>query len=159
MTPTAMRTGSRFGIGILMALLLPAVLVAPAGAHSSKVNFGIDAIGITSATRITLGRVVVKGMVTCSKTTGGIGVNARVRQVAGRTTTIRGGGNTTIRCVAGTKVPYSITVTPRSGKFVGGNALVSASAYKETWSYNEVTDEEHYHWDGASIERDMKLSR
>ncbi len=155
----AIKTSARLTTYVLIALMAAAVLVTPAGAHDDKVNFGIDAIGITSTTRITLGRVVVSGTVTCSKTTGGIGVNARVRQVLGRTTTIRGGGNTTIRCVAGTKVPYSITVTPRSGKFAGGNALVSASAYKETWSYNEETDEEHYHWDGASTEREMKLGR
>ncbi len=159
MTRIATRTGSRLGLQILIALLLVAALAVPAMAHYGTANLGIDAIGITSATRISLGRAVVKGTVTCSKTTSGVGVNARVRQTVGRTTTIRGGGYGTIRCVAGTKVPFSITVTPNSGKFAGGNALVSANAYKEVETYNRETDEWHYHWDGASTTREMKLTK
>ncbi len=168
MTGIATRTGSRLGLQILLALLLAAVLAIPAMAHYGKVNFGIDAVGITSATRISLGRVTVKGTVTCSKTTSGVQVGASVRQVAGRTNSVYGesgyseysGENgPTIRCVAGTKVPFSMTITPYSGKFVGGNALVSAIAHKDFWSYNEETDEYHYHWDSARIEREMKLTR
>jgi len=159
MTRIATRTGSRLGLQILIALLLVAALAVPAMAHYGTANLGIDAIGITSATRISLGRAVVKGTVTCSKTTSGVWVNARVRQTVGRTTTIRGSGGTTIRCVAGTKVPYSVTVTPNSGKFAGGKALVSANASKEFYSYNENTGEEHYHWDGAGTTREMKLTK
>jgi len=170
MTGIATRTGSRLGLQILLALLLAAALALPAMAHEGKVDFGIQATTITSATRISLGRVVVKGTVTCSKTTSGVWVGASVRQVAGRTNTIYGqtgysedgyyeGGRNipTIRCVAGTKVPFSLTITPYSGKFVGGNALVSADAYKEV--YTETETSWHYHWDGASIEREMKLTR
>ena len=175
MTGTATRTGSRLGLQTLLALLLTAALALPAMAHYGKVNHGVDAVGVTSATRISLGRVVVKGTVACSKTTSGVWIGASVQQVAGRTNTIYGesgysenyggggpggGGDfPTIRCVAGTKVPFSLTITPFYGKFVGGSALVSAIAYKETWSYNRETDQEHYHWDSARIEREMKLTR
>ncbi len=157
MTGIVTRTGSRLGVGILIALMLVAVLAVPAMAHEGKVDLGIQATTITSATRITLGRVVVKGTVTCSKTTSGVGVYAGVRQVAGRTNTIYGEGGGTIRCVAGTKVPFSVTVTPEQGKFVGGNALVEAAAYKEV--YSETYDSWHYHYDFAVTEREMKLSR
>ena len=126
-------------------------------AHEGRADLDIDAVGITSATRITLGRAVVKGTVTCSKTTGGVAVGASVRQVAGRTTTVAGRGGTTIRCVAGTKVPFSMTITPEQGKFVGGDALVWADAYKEVyWDTNETW---HYHWDSASIAQVMKLTK
>lgn len=153
------RTGSRLGFRILLALLLVAVLAVPAMAHYGRAGLGIDAIGITSATRISHGRAVVKGTVTCSKTTGGVEVWAGVRQVAGRTNTVSGYGGRIIRCVAGTKVPFSVTVTAEQGKFVGGNALVQAGAYKEVESYNPETDAWHYHWDETYTEREMKLSR
>ena len=109
------RMDSLLGLRILLALLLVAALAVPAMAHDSKVDYGIQAIGITSAQRTTLGRVAVKGTVTCSKTTSGVGVGAYVQQVAGRTNTIRGEGYGTIRCVAGTKVPFSVLVTPEYG--------------------------------------------
>ncbi len=86
MAQIAIRTGSRLGLRILIALMLVAVLAVPAMAHEGKVDLGIQATTITSATRITLGRVVVKGTVTCSKTTSGVGVYAGVRQVAGAPT-------------------------------------------------------------------------
>lgn len=153
----ATMTSSRLAIRMLLALLLTAALAIPAMAHEGKVDFGIDAVTITSATRITLGRVAVKGTVTCSKTTSGVDVYASVRQVAGRTNTISGEGYGTVRCVAGTKLPFSVLVTPEQGKFVGGSALVSADAYKEV--YTETETSWHYHWDGASTEREMKLTR
>lgn len=159
MTGITTRTGSRLGFRILLALLLVAVLAVPAMAHYGKANLGIDAVGITSATRITLGRVVVKGTVTCSKTTSGVGVGAIVRQVAGRTNTVQGHGGRVVRCVAGTKVPFSVTVMAEQGKFVGGKALVGAYAYKEVESYNPETDAWHYHWDEAYTEREMKLTK
>ncbi len=159
MTRIITRTGSRLGLRILLALMLVAVLAAPAMAHGGKVNYGIDAVGITSATRITLGRVVVKGTVTCSKTTSGVGVGAIVRQVAGRTNTVEGHRGGLVRCVAGTNVPFSVTVMAEQGKFVGGKALVEAYAYKEVESYNPETDAWHYHWDEAYTEREMKLAR
>ncbi len=43
------------------------------------------------------------------------------------------------------------------GKFVGGNALVEAGAYKEVYSETETSW--HYHYDFAVTEREMKLSR
>ena len=157
MTGIVTRTGSRLGLRILIALLLVAVLAVPAMAHEGRANLGIDAVGITSATRITLGRAVVKGTVTCSKTTSGVQVGAFVQQPAGRTNTVYGEGYRTIRCVAGTKVPFSLTVTPYNGKFVGGNALVGAGAYKEV--YTETNESWHYHWDEAYTERVMKLTK
>ncbi len=151
---------------------MAAALALPAMAHYGRVNFGIDAVGITSATRTTLGRVVVKGTVTCSKTTSGVQVFASVQQVAGRTNTVYGetgyseggygGGGygqniPTIRCVAGTKVPFSLTITPYNGKFVGGDALVRANASK--YVYYDTETSWHEHWDSASTERVMKLTR
>ena len=159
MTGIATRTGSRLGIGILISLMLIAMLAIPAMAHDAKVDFGIQAITITSAQRTTLGRVAVKGTVTCSKTTSGVGVGAYVRQVAGRTDTIRGEGYRTIRCVAGTKVPFSVTVTPDEGKFVGGKALVQAEASKVVESFNEETGVYHFHYDFAVTEREINLTR
>ncbi len=157
MTRIAIRTASRLGLQILIPLLLVAVLAVPAMAHEGKVNFGIDAVGITSAKRISLGRVVVKGTVSCSRTTSGVELYVGVQQIAGRTNTIRGDAFDVIRCVAGTKVPFSFTITPEAGKFVGGNALVEAVAYKEV--YSETYDSWHYHYDFAVTEREMKLSR
>ncbi len=159
MTRIVIRTGPRLGIRVLIALLLVALLAVPAMAHEGKVNFGIEAISITSANRITLGRVVVKGTVSCSKTTRGVEVGASVRQVASRTNTISAEGSGWIRCVAGTKVHFSVVVTPEYGKFVGGNALVEAYAYKSVWWENEETGEWHDHWDAASTAREMKLTR
>ncbi len=101
----------------------------------------------------------MKGTVTCSKTTSGVGVWAYVQQVAGRTNTIRGEGYRTIRCVARTKVPFSVTVTPDEGKFVGGKTLVQADASKVVESYNEETDVYHWHYDFAFTEREMNLTR
>ncbi len=49
MTRITTRTGSRLGIGILTALMLAAMLAIPAMAHDTKVDYGIQAITITSA--------------------------------------------------------------------------------------------------------------
>ncbi len=155
-----MKTLSRLTLPLASALLLLVLAVSGAAAHyDGKVNLGIDAVSITSATRTSLGDVIVKGTVTCSKTTSGVDVYSTVRQVAGRTNTIRGEGGGTIRCVAGKKIPFSATVEPEYGKFVGGKAVVSVGAYKEFWSYNEDTGEEHYHYDSAYTRQEMKLSR
>ncbi len=157
MTGIATRTGSRLAFWILIALLLLASTAIPAAAHSGTANLGIDAVGITSVTRITLGRVALKGTVTCSKTTSGVNVWAGVRQVAGRTNTVSGENYRTIRCVAGTKVPFSMTITPEQGKFVGGNAL--AWAHAEKYVYWETDETWHDHYDSASTERVVKLTK
>jgi len=159
MTRIATRTGSRLGLQALLTLLLVAVLAIPAMAHDAHMNYGIDAISITSAPRTTLGRAMVKGTVTCSKTTSGVEIYSGVRQVAGLTNTIWGDGWGTIRCVAGKKVPFSVTVTPEQGKFVGAKALVWAYAEKSFYSYNEDTGEEHYYYDFAGAEREMNLTK
>jgi hypothetical protein len=148
---------SRIGLALASTALLVALLAAPAAGHEGRTDLGIDAVGVSSATRITLGRVVVRGAVTCSKTARGVWTNASVRQVAGRTNTVSGSGSRSISCVAGQRVPFSITITPRAGKFVGGKAVVSASAYRDFYTENNETW--HYHWDSASTARVMKLTR
>ncbi len=154
-----MKTLSRLTLPLASALLLLGLAVSAAAAHEGKVNMGIDAVSLTSATRTSIGDVIVKGTVTCSKTTSGVTVYTTVRQVAGRTNTIWGEDEGTIRCVAGKKLPFSATVEPGWGKFVGGKAVVSARVEKEFWSYNDETDEHHSHYDYALVRQEMKLTR
>ena len=131
--------------------------VSPAAAHDARVDLGIDAVTINSAERDRMSNVIVRGTVTCSQNRAGVGVGASVRQVIGRTTTIRAGGWSSVRCVAGRKVGFAMTLVPRSGKFAGGFATVSATAWKDI--YWETRDTWHWHYDSASTVQTMKLTR
>jgi hypothetical protein len=150
---------TRYRVTFLVGVVLAVLVAAPVAAHYGRVDLGVDAISLTSATRTDTGGVKVAGAVTCSKTTSGVWVGVSVRQVVGRTKTIRGSGGSSIRCLAGQKVPYSVTVMPRSGKFAGGHALVSAGAGKSVYYYDRETEREHYHWDSAWTRQEMQLKR
>ncbi len=80
------------------------------------------------------GVATVRGSVTCN-TNGWINLGGELRQNLGRTVTIRGNFYTNIDCTAGAPVSWSVTVTPQSGKFAGGSAVVNANS----WGCNGVS--------------------
>src|SRR2546423_4226431 len=115
--------------GLSVAMLVSPIAVAADTGGGGNADLGLNAITITKTTVAgRTGAVTVTGSVDCSQDVNGY-VDISVSQVVGRLNTIYGEGYTEFQCLAANgSAPFSLSVSPYSGKFAGGSATIAGYA-------------------------------
>ena len=114
-------------LAMVLAVAAPALAESTAAPGPGDVDLGLEGVAVTSTTpNKATGEVVISGTVTCSEPQS-VFVQGSVRQDVGRFNTVQGFGGTEVFCQGQT--PFSFSVSPFEGRFGGGQATVSASAF------------------------------
>jgi hypothetical protein len=128
--------------GLSIAMFVSPIGVAADTIGGGGTDLGLDAITITGASVAgRTGAVTVTGSVACSQDINGY-VDVYLSQVVGRLNTISGEGYTEFQCLAANgTAPFSLSVSPYSGKFAGGSATIQGYAYTYTCTDVECFDD------------------
>lgn len=136
------------GLGLGLALSMAMASGALAATGGGTDDLGLDALQVTSGTAGSAsGSVILTGSISCSQDVN-VYVYAQLTQVVGRFNTLRGWGQTTdaVPCTAAVgTAQLQLSVSPESGKFAGGSAVVEAGAEAGLCDdFGCMIDEAHY---------------